>query len=213
MTKRVLILLLAAVGAAGCTPTYRVHVNAFSQFKEPLGRGAAIYVAVDPGSRNPILAQKIATKIGKMLQDQGYNAADKAEGAQYTLTFRAGVNASSYLDYMPVARPFGGYYGFYGGGFYPGFGFGYTAYQPYIETVYAHWMEMRLYQGPGKDQTQPVWIGEAVVGMDEPELRRAVNYLLVSLLEYFGEDTEHWVSVKFKEDDPRILAVAEVAAP
>jgi hypothetical protein len=209
MTKRMLILLLTAVGAAGCMPTYRVHVNAFAQFKEPLGHGAPIYVAVDPNSRNPILAQKIATKIRTMLQDQGYNAAEKAEGAQYTLTFRAGVNMMSYLDYLPVAQPFGGYYGVYGG-FYRGYGFGYTTYLPYIETIYTHWMDVRLYPGPGKDRTQPIWIGEAIVGMDEPESRRAVNYLLVGLMEYFGEDTEHWVTVTLKENDPRVLAVAGV---
>jgi len=210
MTRHVLMLLLAAAGVAGCTPTYRVHVNTFSQLKEPLNKGIAVYVAVDPNSRNPILAHRFATKIGAMLQDLGYAAAEKPEGAQYTLTFRAGVNASSYLDYMPVSRPFGGYYGLYGG-FYRGFGFGYTTYLPYLETIYAHWLEMRLYsQGEViKGKTQPVWIGEAIVGMDEPELRRAINYLLVGLMDYFGEDTERWVTVSLKKDNPQVLALAE----
>ena len=210
MTRRILILLVAALGAAGCTPTYRVHVNTFLQPKEPLSQGSSIYVAVDPNSRNPILAQKIAIKIRTMLQDQGYTAAEKAEGAQYTLQFRAGVNMSEYLDYMPVAQPFG-YSGFYGGFYRPyGWGFGYTTYLPYIETIYAHWMEMRLYRGPAGGRTQPVWIGEAIVGMDKPELREAVNYLLVGLMEYFGEDTEHWVTITLKDKDPRVLAVTAI---
>lgn len=215
MTRRVLILL-AALGAAGCTPTYRVHVNTFSQLKQPLGQGASLYVAVDPNSRNPILAARIDGKIRSLLQERGFDIAEKAAGAEYTVTFRAGINATSYLDYYPVSRPFGGYYGgFYGGyygGFYRGFGFGYTSYVPYIETVYAHWIEMRLY-GPGnagKARGQPVWIGEAVVGMDEPELRRAINYLLVGLMDYFEEDTERWVTVTLKDKDPRILALEEI---
>jgi hypothetical protein len=210
MTKRVLMLLMAAAGAAGCTPTYRVHVNTFSQFKEPLNPGASINVAVDPNSRNPILAEKMASKTATMLQDLGYSAAEKTEAAPYTLTFRAGVDISDYLDYIPISRPFGGYYGFHGG-FHRGYGFGYTTYAPYVETVYTHWLEMRLY-GPGgaaKGKT-PLWIGEAVVGMEDPEMREAVNYLLVGLMEYFGTDTGRWVSVAIKKDDPRVLALAEI---
>ena len=210
MTRRVLMLLLAAAGVAGCTPTYRVHVNTFYQLKEPLSQGNSIYVAVDPNSRNPILAQKIAAKMRTMLQDLGYGAAEKPESAQYTLTFRAGVDTSSYLDYMPISRPYGGYYGLYGG-FHRGFGFGYTTYLPYIETVYAHWLETRLYGQSDiiKGKAQPLWIGEAVVGMDDPELRQAVNYLLVGLMDYFGADTQRWVTVRLKKDDPRVLAVEE----
>jgi len=209
MTRRVLMLLLAAAGTAGCTTTYRVHVNTFSQLKEPLSKGNSIYVAIDPNSRNPILAGRIAGKMRAILQDLGYSAAEKPEAAQYTLTFRAGVDTSNYLNYTPVSRPYGGYYGPYG--FHHGFGWGYTTYVPYIETVYAHWLETRLYsQGDIiKGKAQPLWIGEAVLGMDDPELRQAVNYLLAGLMEYFGADTQRWVTVTFKKDDPRVLAVAE----
>jgi hypothetical protein len=209
MTKRTLLLLLAAVGLAGCTPTYRVHVNAFSQLKEPLTRGEAIYVVVDPNSRNPILADKIAAKIRMMLQDLGYVAAEKRETAPHTLTFHAGVDRSAYVDYLPVSRPWGGYYGFRGG-FHRGFGFGYTAYEPFLETVYSNWLDMRLF-GPAKaakTNTQPLWIGEAVVGTDEPELRQAVDYLLVGLMEYFAEDTQHWVTVPIQKNDPRAEGLA-----
>jgi len=209
MTRRVLMLLLATTGVASCTSTYRVHVNTFSQFKEPLSQGDSLYVAVDPNSRNPILARTIAAKMQAMLQDLGYRAAEKPESAQYTLTFRAGVDTSNYLDYMPVSRPFGGYYGLHGG-FHRGFGMGYTTYVPYVETVYSHWLETRLY-GQGdviQGKAQPLWIGEAVVGRDDPELRQAINYLLVGLMEYFGADTQHWAMVKLQKDDPRVLALA-----
>lgn len=212
MTRRTLMLLLAAIGVAGCTPTYRVHVNTYSQFKEPLTQGTSIYVAVDPNSRNPILANRIASKMRSMLRDLGYDVPEKPEAAQYTATFRAGVNRESYLDYMPVAQPFG-YYGLYGGWYRPyGWGFGYTTYVPYIDTIYAYWLDTRLY-GRGdiiKGKTQPVWIGEAVVGMDEPGTRQAMNYLLVGLMDYFGQDTEKWVTVTLKKDNPQVLAVAAI---
>lgn len=205
MTGRTLLLLLTVAGLAGCTPTYRVHVNAFSQLKEPLSQGETIYVVVDPNSRNPILANTVAAKIKAMLQDLGYAAAENREAAQHTLTFHAGVDRSAYVDYLPVSRPWGGYYGFYGG-FHRGFGMGYTAYEPFLETVYSHWLDMRLF-GPAKgakSNTQPVWIGEAVVGLDDPELRQAINYLLVGLMEYFAADTQHWVTVPIRKDDPRV---------
>ncbi len=210
MTRYVLMLLLGAAGAAGCTPTYRVHVNTFSRLKEPLSKGTSLYVAVDPNSRNPILAEKIGAKMRAMLQDLGYGVAEKPENAQYTLTFRAGVDTSNHLEYTPLAGPFGGYYGLHGG-FRHGFGWGYTTYVPYVETVYTHWLEARLY-GQGdviKGKTEPLWIGEAAVGMDSPELRQAVNYLLVGLAEHVGTDTQHWVTVTLKKDDPRVLAAAE----
>jgi hypothetical protein len=151
----------------------------------------------------------IAAKIRTLLQERGYTAAEKVETARYVLTFRAGMDYARYLGYAPIYQPYGAFYGF--GGFHPGFGFGYTTYVPYIETIYAHWIDVRLYpQGEAaRDRTPPLWIGEAVVGMDQPELREAVDYLLVGLMPYFGQDTRRWVDVRLKANDPRILALAE----
>ncbi len=210
MTRCMLLLLIVAIGA-GCTPTYTVHVNTFSELKEPLSQTTPIYVSVDPNSRNPILADVIAAKARALLQERGYTPADKTQGAGYTLTFRAGIDSTRVLDYAPVARPFGGFYGFYGGGFRH-FGYGYSTYVPYMETVYAHWVEMRLFtQGPdAKSKTRPAWIGEAVVGRSDAELRDSVNYLLLGLFEHFGADTQRWVSLRLKANDPRIEGLATV---
>jgi hypothetical protein len=210
MTRRVLMLLIVAAGAAGCTPAYTVHVNTYSEIKEPLSQTTPIYVSTDPNSRNPILADAIASKVRTLLEEHGYTVAEKAEGAGHVLTFRAGIDSARVMDYMPVSRPFGGFYGRYGGGF-RGLGYGYTSDVPYTETVYVHWMEMRLLaQGQNvKDKTRPVWIGEAVVGRSDAELRDSVNYLLIGLFEYFGADTERWVSMTIEEDDPRIQGLTE----
>ncbi len=210
MTRNTLLLLLVAAGGAGCTSTYTVHVNTFSEIKDPLSQTTPIYVSIDPNSRNPILADVIAAKTRALLEERGFTPTDKAEGAGYRLTVRAGIDSTRVLDYMPVYRPYGGFYGFYGG--YHHFGYGYSTYVPYIETVYAHWLEMRLYaQGPNaKDRTRPVWIGEAVVGRSDAELRESVNYLLIGLLDYFGADTQRWVSIRLKRDDPRVEGLAAV---
>jgi hypothetical protein len=210
MTRHVLMLLIVAACAAGCAPAYTVHINTFSEIKEPLSQTAPIYVSSDPNSRNPILADVMAAKTRTLLREHGYTVAEKAGGAGYVLTFRAGIDSTRVTDYMPVSRPFGGFYGRFGSGF-RGMGYGYTTYVPYLETVYVHWLEMRLYrQGENvKDKPRPIWIAEAVVGRSDAELRESINYLLVGLTEYFGADTRRWVTTTFKENDPRIQGLAE----
>jgi hypothetical protein len=210
MTRYLLMLVAVAAAVAGCTPTYRVQVNTFSQLKEPLGPGTSIYVSADPNSRNPILAERITAKLRSALRAHGYTAAEKAEGAAYMMTFYAGMNPAEVLDYIPIARPYGAF-GFYGGGHYQPWGFGYTTFVPYIDTVYAHWLEVRLYGlGPNTPgRTHPIWIGETIVGTDEPDIRTAVNYLIVGLMEYFGTNIETWATVRLKPNDPRVLGLAE----
>ena len=210
MTRSTLLLLIVAACGAGCTRTYTVHVNTFSEIKEPLSRTTPIFVSIDPNSRNPILADVMAAKTRALLEERGYTPAEKAEGAGYVLTFRAGIDSTRVLDYMPIYRPYGGFYGFYGG--YHHFGYGYSTYIPYVETVYAHWLEMRLFSHDPdvKDRTRPLWIGEAMVGRGDAELRASVNYLLIGLFEYFGADTRRWISIRFKADDPRVEGLAAV---
>jgi hypothetical protein len=210
MTRHVLMLLTVAACAAGCTPAYTVHINTFSEIKDSLSPTASIYVLSDPNSRNPILADAIAARARTLLQDREYTVADKAEDAAYRLTFRAGIDSTRVPDYMPVSRPFGGFYGGFGHGF-RGMGYGYTTYVPYMETVYVHWLEVRLYpQGENaKDKARPIWIGEAVVGRSDAELRESINYLLAGLMEHFPADTRRWVTMRLKEDDPRVQGLAE----
>ena len=64
------------------------------------------------------------------------------------LTFEMGVDSQRVMDYMPVQGPFGGYYyGRHGGHF--GWGYGYTAYMPYIDTIYTHWLKMKAVRRQG----------------------------------------------------------------
>jgi len=205
-----MILMIAAAGIAGCTPSYRVHVNAFADPNRPVTRGAAVYVAEDPNAGNPILRKQIAAKIDELLQGYGYDSVATADRANYLLTFEAGFNSSQVVDFSPIYRPFGGFYGAYGGRYGSGFG-GYTTYVPYVDTVYVHWLRMKLYtkDGAAFHEANVVWLGEALTGANHPELRRAVDYLLVACMEQFGLDTQEWVTMTIKEDDPRIQGIVE----
>lgn len=215
MTRLAWILIVAVAALAGCTPAYKVHVNTYSELGEPLDQSAPIYIAADPNSQNPILRRQIAAKIRDLLAGNGYNPVESVEAAAYMLTFEMGIDSERVMDYAPVSRPYGGFYG--GGGRYGrgfGWGLGYTTYMPYIETIYTHWLRMRLYtaKAAGGEPVRPadrqtVWLGEAIVGTDNPELREAVNYLLVGCIEYLGSDTKEWVTMTIKADDPRIVGI------
>lgn len=218
MTRPAWMLVAMTAALGGCTPSYRVHVNTYSELDGPLDPATPIYVAVDPNSQNPILRRQIASKIRDLLSGDGYNPVEKPQTAAYTLTFEVGIDSERVLDYAPVSRPFGGYYGGYSGGGF-GWGLGYSTYTPYINTIYTHWLRMRLYATKDTDQKaesgeavrpdgrQTVWLGEALVGTESPELREAVNYLLVGCVQYFGVDTEEWATITIKKDDPRIQGI------
>jgi hypothetical protein len=212
MNRFAWIFVAAAGCLTGCTPTYRVHVNTYSELEGPLSPPASVYVATDPNSRNPILGRQIAARIRALLAGHGYTPVETIDAAAYLLTFEAGVDSERVMDYATYGGPYGGF-GFgrsYGSRF--GLGLGYTTYRPYVTTVYTHWLRLRLSEakppGPRAQDRRTVWLGEGAVGTDDPDLREAVNYLLVGTMEYFGIDTNQWTTVKIRRNDPRILGSA-----
>jgi hypothetical protein len=194
-------------------------MNTYSDLAEPLSQAAPIYIAADPNSANPILRRQIASKIRDLLEGTGYNPVKEVQAAAYVLTFEMGIDSQRIVDYTPIYDPVGGYY--YGGhGRSFGWGLAHTTYVPYIDTLYTHWLKMRLYaatdtgrQAGANEASRPsddnlVWLGEASLGTGNPEVRETVNYLLAACIEYFGADTREWITVAIREDDPRILGVA-----
>jgi hypothetical protein len=207
MKKLGMIVVLAGACAAGCTPSYRVHVNTYAEPTLSVGTGASIYVVMDPNVSNPILRKSIGSKIKELLEGYGYNPVDTRGAADYLLTFSVGMSSEQVLEYTPFYRPWGGFHG----GYFGHWGLGYTTYVPYIDTIYTNWLQMKLL---AKDsgtiqEANVVWVGEAVTGTNDPELRKAVNYLLVACMEHFPEDTGEWITERIQENDPRILALVE----
>ena len=91
MNKLYLILLTIPIYAAGCTTTYRVQVNGFSELDQSIRDKASIYVAVDPNSQNPIFYKEIKAKIEMLLKSHGYIPAPDVEQADYRLSFPGGL--------------------------------------------------------------------------------------------------------------------------
>jgi len=206
MNKLCLILLTIPIYAAGCTPTFTVHVNGFSELDQPIRDKASIYVTVDPNSRNPIFDKEIKAKIEMLLKSHGYIPAPNVEQADYRLAFHVGLDSRRVTGYTPVHRPFIGFHDRYWGDY----NFGYTRYVPYFETLYDQWLVMKVF-GTGRDDAseagQVVWIGEVMTDTSIADLRRVVNYLLVAGFEYFGADTKRQMVLTISPDDPRIIRI------
>lgn len=199
-------LLLAALGVAGCTGGYRVHVNGYAELNEPVERDAALFVALDPNAPNPIFARQIKTSAETLLTGYGYTVADTPEAADYRIRFQVGMKSETVMGYTPAYRP---HFGARGG--YPnGLLFGYSTYTPYVDTLYDQWLILRLFK-PGSDEADAeslVWVGEAMMSTDRAELRETVGYLLIGCIEYLGVDTGQKVTMTIKKDDPRLVGLA-----
>ena len=209
MTRWAVIpIVVAAAIVAGCTPSYRVHVNTFSEPNQPVREGASVFLVADANTGNPILRRQVEAKIRELLSGHGYKPVETADAADYLLTLNMGIHSNEVMGYAPVYRPYGGFYG----GYFGHWGLGYTTYMPYFDTIYVHWIRLTLYTKDGGvlNEAHVIWLGEAQVGTDDPELRQAVNYLLIGLMDYFGTDTRKWVSETLKRDDPRVLGIMDV---
>jgi len=192
----------------GCTSSYTVHVNGFSELDQPIKENASIYVSMDPNSRNPIFDNEIKTKIEILLKSHGYAPVAKVEEADYRLIFQMGLDSHSVSGYTPLYHPYIGYHERYWGAY----NFGYTGYVPYVDTYYDQWLVMKLF-APEPDVAKEkdekvIWIGEAMIDTDSADLRRIVDYLLIADFEYFGEDTKRQMVVKLSPDDPRIIRIS-----
>jgi hypothetical protein len=207
MNKIYLILLAVSISAAGCTTTYTVHINGFSECDQPIKENSSIYVAVDPNSRNPIFDNEIRGKIEMLLKEHGYVPAATIETADYRLVFQVGLDSRRVSGYTPLYHPYIGFYDEYWGDYH----FGYTSYVPYIDTYYDQWLVIKVFatrSGTTPRTEQVIWIGEAVIGTNVSDLRRVVNYLLVAGFEYFGVDTKRQITLKIPPDDPRIFRIS-----
>src|SRR4030066_1858706 len=110
MNKLCMILLTISICAAGCTSTFTVHVNGFSELDQPISDKASIYVMVDPNSQNPIFEKEIKAKIEMLLKSRGYIPAPDVEPADYRLVFQVGLDSQRVTGYTPLHRPFMGFH-------------------------------------------------------------------------------------------------------
>ena len=213
-----LILLLLGLAVSACAPvTYQVQVNGYTG-PEDLPRilpGASFFVIENQEAKNPLLEREIKAKIVKLLENQGYRMAPFAK-ADYYLLFSYGMGAPRSVtvlipDYYPGEFGFYPYYPFRRS--YPFLWPGFVTFIPYTETIYDMWLlinviEGRHYRERGEFRT--LWVGETRGSGPSPDLRTAVNYLLLADFEQFGKNTGKSVTVKIPKQDPRVRQLETV---
>jgi hypothetical protein len=191
------ILILSLVSLTGCAESYSVYVNGFAETAKPIPENARIYVSVDPNSDNPIFDNEIKVKIVKLLASRGFVPIDDVK-SEYHLTFRFGVMSYQEEDY----EYFGAGLGMYG----RRSGLDTAYYIPAIRTVWDQWLQIKVYRSDAV-----VWVGEAVTSKSCADKRKSVEYLLVAVFEYFGQDTVSRKSLTISEKDPRITGLGVYA--
>ncbi|MHC4423043.1 MAG: DUF4136 domain-containing protein [Planctomycetota bacterium] len=208
MKRFCLALAVLPIFLAGCAESYTVYVNGFSEAEKPIWDMAAIYVAVDANSENPIFEREIRRKTEKLLRMYGYVPSAKEQLADYRLGFKVGVDSREVTSYGYYRMPVWVGYGHYRDHYYGGYG----TYVPYARSVYNHWLIMRVSDtgrlNPSK-RGMVEWVGEAVTGRYSADLREAINYLLVGSFEYFGQDTKKRMTVTIDEKNPMIKEIME----
>ena len=129
-----------------------------------------------------------------MLSSRGFLPVDDP-ASEYALTFKMGMLSHLEQD-VRYAGGGGGFVGrhhiFINGGYYI----------PYIRTEWDQWLQIKVLRGD-----KAVWVGEASTSKYYTDKRQGVDYLLVGIFEFFGQDTRGLKSVEITEKDPRIADI------
>ena len=208
MKKLLFILPVLSCFSVGCARTYIVRLNGFLAHGRSVQDNAAVYVAADANSHNPIFEEEIRAKIEKLLARHGFSAAPREDRADYRLDFTFGINRHQVTGFEPYYGPVSSF-GFVG---YRRYYYGHAAYVPYTETYHDQWLTIRL-SDTGRENPaakgKVVWVGEAVTTQYSGDLRQAVDYLLPPIFEYFGQDTKKQIPLTIDQSDPRVIQLLQ----
>jgi hypothetical protein len=200
-----LLSLPIAFLSIGCAGSYSVVVNGYSSTGKDveIPQGASFSVITDSNVPNPILEKEVATKVDRLLRDDGYDT--EAAAPDYYLLFDFGINGGQVVtDVVPIHHP-----GFYYPYRYPHFRwYGYTTYVPYSEVVYTRWLSLKLIDGKtyrASKDAEPLWIGDVASAGENSDLRHVVNYMLIAAFDHFGQDTQRQIVETIPADDQRVL--------
>jgi hypothetical protein len=207
MKRLYLILVVLSCLIAGCAGSHTVRINGFLESGQSIRDKAAVYVAVDTNSHNPIFREEIKEKIERLLTMRGFSSVAEQGLADYRIDFALGINRREVTGFEPYYGPmtsfgFGGYRRYY---------YGYGTYVPYAETYNDQWLTIRLSDTGRRnpaDKGKVVWVGEALTTDYSADLRQTVSYLLVGTFEYFGQDTRKQVAVTIDKSDPRVMQIS-----
>ena len=202
---------------SSCTRHYSISVNTYSdkQFI-PNGFPPGSTFSVAPGNdTNPMFSKEVTEKISQILRNRGYEIADFNK-ADYILVFNTAITSSTTMINVPKYVPgqtqtkSGAVYGTYG---YAGSynekteSSGSTVYVPEEYTYFTRGVGIFVYDAKlyrKKKIEEQVWSGMAISSGENSDLRDVVDYLLVSVFGYFGQNTKKNIDIYMSDRNQHV---------
>jgi len=194
------ILILASCAKEG---VMRMTTNTFAN-KEVIPQGfkagSSFYISAKQKG-DELFKKEVSQKIATILKNKGFETKNSYY-ADYHLNFSFAMKKSTHVRDVPVYIPDYGFW-YYNRYHYPyGYDYGYRiAYVPEEYTLFNKILLIEVYKNGGKI---PVWQGMTDFYEEESDLRNDIDYLLVTLFKYFGQDTKKYVKTRINEDDEEV---------
>jgi len=189
---------------AGCGTSYRVTTDTFANAEViPSGFPWGTSFSIDSvQKKNPLLEKQVAYKIAALLESRGYVAID--EDAAYQLRFhckttseKVTVNVKQFTP-AKTENKTGFVKNDQGKVIYEESSKVSSEWKEFPEERTHYTKEISLYVLDGKEE---VWRGSAKSVGEREDFREAVDYLLFSVMNYFGRDTQKSLVARVNERD------------
>ena len=217
-----LFLVMAFSLVCACAPRLRANITGYldKSSPSPISPSSKICVIENEQAVNPLLEKEVKTKITALLEGRGYSSAS-IDDADYFMFFGYGIGGPREVTInIPKVR-----YGFAKIGKYSlhsvGVRQGTARRQLHDRWLILNVIDGRKYRETGKTET--VWVGESNSAGTSSDMRMVINYMLVTVFEYFAKDTAEQLTVDIMKDDLRAkdlqtagrppIAPAQPAAP
>lgn len=178
--------------------------------------GTSFYVAANGDVANPIFDKRVKEKIEVLLRGRGYELRS-ADEARYRITYAYDLEGMTKVRSRPLySRAFPPYHRFsvWGSHYFDshfGADLGYVVSVPETYARYLARLRVRVVdtqaeqaqvEAPAEENV--IWVGEASVESEDPDLRETINYLLVAAFEYFGVDTHGTEEIRVRWNHPLV---------
>ena len=215
--KVILIIMILPLFCSCGKRIEKITINSFTNPKKiPNGFSKESSFCVIPAKNNNQLFEKeISQKIKTILQDQEY-AIKEQKNANYYLTFIYGIKSSTHIINVPKYVPgqeqtiqgnIYGKYGWYGGYTEQSQSTGSIIYVPEEYTFFNKSLFIKVYDADLYRKTKNedlVWEGSAISCGESSDIRKFIDYLLMSVFRYFGKNTQKNIHLDTYSEDKNV---------
>jgi hypothetical protein len=181
-------------------------------------------------NNNELLDKEVGKKIATVLKDNGYSTVKQVKDADYCLFYTYGMKSETRtineLKYIPgqtiiTTGSASGTYGHLGNCGYYGQhqqqtqSSGTFVYLPEQYTFYSKFLTCRICDKingtkpplKGKSEDTALWYGAVVNDDPNGDLRATLDFLIISLFDLFGENTQEINTITMYEKDRRVMSL------